>query len=102
MSDTQWAGTGAPATKNQYTWGGTGPRRLCDNEGLPYPDGLTSYVDTINAGYMPVMDDKFGTRQWVKISEMVVWDGIPDPARVILQDLRTKLSALAKILGVAA
>lgn len=99
MSEHHFAGVGEAATKAQYTWGGPGPRRVCDPEGRPFPAG--NQVATVNAGMYMVTDAKFGTQQWVYAGEMVVWDGVPDPTRQALRLAKDALLEAARLAGVA-
>lgn len=99
MSEHQFAGVGEAATKQQYTWGGPGPRRVCDTEGRPFPAG--NQVATVNAGMYMVTDAKFGTQQWVYAGEMVPWDGTPDPVRAALQKVVASAREAGKALGLA-
>ena len=97
MSEVNWAGTGGQASQGPLTWGGSGPRRVCDSEGRPFPAG--NYDATVSAGMFAVTDAKFGTRQWVYPGEMVAWDGTPDPVRQALQQAKDALVQAGKLLG---
>lgn len=99
MSNPTYAGTGGPASQGPFTWGGQGPRRICDVHGNPPPKG--TYGASVDAGMYMVTDDKYGTQQWVFAGEMVHWDGEPDPARVALMEAKAALVKAAKLLGFA-
>lgn len=99
MTEPNFTSGGGQASPGPYTWGGNGPRRVCDADGRPYPAG--NYGSTVAMGMYMVRDDKFGTLQWVYAGEMVRWDGAPDPVRAALREAAKAIEVAAKAAGVA-
>lgn len=99
MSDPVFTGGGGKAAQGPFTWGGPGPRRVCNTDLQPFPKG--TYGDSVAAGYYVVTDAKYGSQQWVLAGEMVHWNGEPDPVRVALQQAVAALRELGEQLGVA-
>ena len=73
---TPWAGVGgAPAAEN-YTWGGSTPRRLAySSPGIDaLPDGTKDYADATAQGYSKSRDAADGQWLWTKAGEMKPYD----------------------------
>lgn len=99
MSEHQFAGVGEAATRNLYTWGGKGPRRVCGTDGLPLP--AKDRTETGALGFFMMTDAKTGVQMWVLPGEMVPWDGTPDPVRAALQQAKAGIQEAARLAGVA-
>ena len=97
MNDPKFAGVGGPASFAKMTWGGVGPRRICDADRKPFPFG--TYEATVSEGMLLATDAKFNTLQWVYPGEMVEWDGVEDPTLKALQKAKDAITEVGRLLG---